>query len=66
MTNEQYFTKADMGRRWGVSPQRINNWEHRHPEFPQPVFRLGNGNIPVYTLEDVERYERVKGLKKGE
>ena len=64
--NETYFSKADLGRRWGVKPQTVNNWERRHPEFPPVAFRLGNGNIPVYELADVQRYEKLKGLMKGE
>lgn len=61
----KYFSKADLGRRWNVKPQAVNNWEKRHSDFPPVIFRLGNGMIPVYEIEDVKKYEQARGLNKG-
>jgi predicted DNA-binding transcriptional regulator AlpA len=52
------ITKADMAKRWGVSRQVVHNWSKRHEDFPQPVDRIGM--TPVFSIADVERYEKMR------
>lgn len=61
--DKQYFMKSDLAARWGVKRQTVNNWAHRHSDFPEPAFTLGNDHIPVYQIDAVERYESRRGLK---
>lgn len=51
------MTQADMATRWGVTVKDIYNWSKRHANFPAPVMRLSNGQIPVYLESDVAKYE---------
>lgn len=60
--DQQYVSKADLAKRWGVSAQSINNWEKRYPGFPPEAFRVGNGRIPVYEMADVLEYEKRRNL----
>lgn len=56
------LAKADMATRWGVTTQVVHNWESRHNDFPEPVMRVQNGKLPLYLLEDVEKYEQINRL----
>ncbi|MDN3365415.1 hypothetical protein QU577_27000 [Priestia megaterium] len=56
------LAKSDMASRWGVTPQVVHNWESRHSDFPKPVMRVQNGKLPLYLLEDVEKYEQINKL----
>lgn len=64
---KKYVSKGDLARRWGVSNQVVQNWDKREKDFPAPVFRVGNGRIPIYELSTIEAYEKTKGIApKGE
>lgn len=56
------LAKADMATRWNVTTQVVHNWESRHNDFPEPVMRVQNGKLPLYLLEDVEKYEQINKL----
>lgn len=58
------LSKADMAKRWGVSNQVVNNRENRHADFPKPVTHVHSGRLPLYLLEDVERYEEINKIIK--
>jgi hypothetical protein len=60
---ERLFTKVDLGMRWGVSRQVVNNWSKRHEDFPAPVQYVSNGAIPLYKESDIRKYEEKRGLK---
>lgn len=59
---EKLYTKVDIGLRWGVTRQVVNNWSKRREDFPQPVQYVSNGAIPLYLESDVKRYEEKRGL----
>lgn len=60
---EKLFTKVDLGIRWGVSRQVVNNWSKRNEDFPAPVQSVSNGAIPIYLESDIKLYEEKRGIK---
>lgn len=57
------YTKQALADRWGVNRQGVNNWATRHNDFCKPVEGLVIGGGSYYPLYEVERYEKLKGLK---
>lgn len=55
------FTKADLMARWGITAQRLTNWEARHEDFPPRIVGVIAGELPVYGRADVETYEKGRG-----
>jgi len=60
---EKLYTKVDLGIRWGVSRQVVNNWSNRREDFPAPVQYVSNGAIPLYLESDIKLYEEKRGIK---
>lgn len=58
----KYLAKSDMATRWGVTRQVVNNWENRHDDFPPVEMTVDNGRMPLYTLKEVQKYERERGI----
>lgn len=58
-------TKADIARRWGVSRAAVRQREERNvnKNFPKPIGYVYNGNLAIYDLEDVKRYEKEENIK---
>lgn len=63
MTNEKLFAKSDMAKRWGVSRQLVNGWSVRQKDFPTPVDYVSDGRTPLFTLSQVEAYEKKHNLR---
>lgn len=55
---------SDMADRWGVDRRVINNWTRRDPSFPKPIQVVGGGKYPLYILDDMINYGKVKGMEK--
>jgi len=55
----------DIAERHGVELRVVDNWKRRHPDFPKPIMTVSGGYIPLYLLEDVERYEERHGRRSG-
>lgn len=49
---------ADVGRRFGVERNVVNNWARRDPSFPPEVTHVSRN--PVYDLYEVEAWYRAK------
>lgn len=60
---EKLFTKVDLGIRWGVSRQVVNNWSTRREDFPAPSQYVSNGAIPLYSESLIKLYEEKRGIK---
>lgn len=60
---EKLFTKVDLGIRWGVTRQVVNNWSKRREDFPQPLQYVSNGAIPLYSESSIKLYEEKRGIK---
>lgn len=61
--SQEYFSKGDLGRRWGISVQNVGHWEKRHPPFIPESFRVGKGRIPIYHIHDILAYEARRNIK---
>lgn len=59
------YTKSDLMKRWGVTAQRVSNWESRHTDFPARVTGVMAGDLPVYGKADVMAYEAARGGREG-
>lgn len=59
---EKLFTKVDLGIRWGVSRQVVNNWSNRKEDFPAPYQYVSKGTIPLYTESSIKLYEEKRGI----
>lgn len=59
---KKYFSKTDLAKRWGVSPQVVYNWEQRYKDFPKPAIRVSNDHFFIYHLSDIEKYEKLKNI----
>lgn len=59
---EKLYTKVDLGIRWGVSRQVVNNWSNRRNDFPEPIQFVSNGVIPIYTESSILAYEKMRGI----
>lgn len=60
-------TIQSMAERWGVTRQMVNNWSERHDDFPTPLKGLitETAKTPnVYPLNEVEEYEKARGIIK--
>lgn len=60
-------TIQSMAERWGVHRNVVTNWAMRDAHFPQAlsgVITPTSRTPRVYALNDVERYEKLKGLGK--
>lgn len=57
------LAKSDMATRWGVTRQVVNNWENRHNDFPPVKMKVDNGRMPLYLLEEVQKYEKKRGIE---
>ena len=57
-----YFSRIDLAERWGVTPNCVWNWSKRDKEFPKPVSIVQKGRVHIYSLVDVQNYERTKGI----
>jgi hypothetical protein len=58
-------TTQSMAERWGVSKHIVNHWAMER-DFPTPVHGVvekTSMTSRLYSLVDVERYEKLKGLK---
>lgn len=64
MKTPKLLSKSDMATRWNVSRQVVFNWENRHDDFPKPVMKVDNERMPLYSLDDVQKYEEERGIKK--
>lgn len=60
---EKLYTKVDIGLRWGVTRQVVNNWSKRREDFPKPIQHVSNGAIPLYLESDIKNYEEKRGIK---
>lgn len=60
-----FVTKADIARRWGVTKAAVGQRESRNIKnnFPKPVGYVNKGNLAIYDLEDVKKFEEVEGIK---
>jgi hypothetical protein len=59
---EKLFTKVDLGIRWGVSRQVVNNWSTRREDFPAPAQYVSGGAIPLYLESSIKLYEEKRGI----
>lgn len=57
------LSKIDIANRWGLSKQGVNNIANRHPDFPDPITIIADGRVPVYSLEDIQAYEKRRNRK---
>lgn len=60
---ETLYSKVDLGTRWGVSRQLVNNWSKRREDFPAPAQFVSNGAIPLYSESSIKLYEEKRGIK---
>jgi hypothetical protein len=57
-------TIQSMAERWGLHRHNVENWRHRHADFPKPIEGLvDGGRVHFYPLYEVLRYEQARGLK---
>ena len=47
-TTDLIATK-DIATLVGVRISAVSNWRQRHADFPQPLFELAGGEVPVYS-----------------
>lgn len=66
MTDPKLLDQKQLAFRWGMNPRTLENW--RQQKKGPPFFKLHDGpKAPVrYRLEDIEEYERAKGVAKIE
>jgi len=55
---------VDIADRLGVRPPAVSNWQVRYADFPAPVVRIGRGNLPIFSWEQVERWAKKTGKLK--
>jgi hypothetical protein len=53
----RFLDVGDLGERWKVSRQTIENWIRNDPDFP-PAYRFADSRVRKFTEPDVETYER--------
>lgn len=60
-------TIQSMAERWGKTRQQVYAWSIRDDNFPVPIDGIieKTAQTPsVYPLYEIERYEKMKGLRK--
>lgn len=57
------YTKQSLAVRWGVKRQVIQNWSDRHTDFCKTIEGIVEGGGSFYPAYEVNRYEKVRGLK---
>lgn len=60
---EKLITHIELAQRWGINRQAVTNRAARQADFPKPVYRSGNRGDKLYRLEDIEKYESIRGKK---
>ena len=54
---------ADIARRLGVGKSTVvHDWRYRHPDFPQPVTKVGS--VLIWAWPDVEAWAKATGRLK--
>ena len=54
-----YVSTGDLRTRWKYTRQGINQLMKK-TDFPEPIFYLNNGRLPVWELSDIEAFEKGK------
>lgn len=51
---------SDIARRLGVSKSAVSNYRARDRNFPEPVFEVANGTVPVFEWEKVKAWAMLR------
>lgn len=52
---------GDIAARCNVGKSTVSNWLTRHPDFPPPLFVVGNGLTHIFDWREVEDWARQHG-----